>query len=266
MRENITKLISLDRKTSMITGAGSGIGKAIARILAEAGSEIYAVDYNKESLDKLKKEFEENDLKIEVFHCDLSTKDEIDKLWNYIKNKEPDILVNNLGIYQFRDFLDVDKEFLDKTIDINLKSCFWMCQKMINSNLKRKKGGIIVNISSIEAILPFAKGLAHYTASKAGVIAITRALAKEYAGKGFRINAILPGGIVTEGTKKIAAKTILKIDVKMIASGFKFWDRIPAKRIGKPEDVAKVVLALSSDLFSYVHGAIIPIDGGFLST
>ncbi|MCX8029159.1 MAG: SDR family oxidoreductase [Brevinematales bacterium] len=262
--KNLETLISLSGKTCMVTGAGDGIGIATAEILGSAGAKIYAVDIREDKLDKMKKDFSTKGIEIEVFKCDLSVKEEIDNLWQSLRNREPDILVNNVGIYPFRDFLEVDEEILDKTISVNLKSCFWMCQKMIKSNIKRGKGGIIVNVSSIEALIPFVEGLVHYTSSKAGVIAITRALAKEYSNKGFRINAILPGGIVTRGTKVSAKNAIIEFDVKKLISGIKFWNRLPSKRVGKPEDVGKVILAIVSDLFSYVYGAIIPVDGGFL--
>lgn len=257
--------ISLEGKTAMVTGAASGIGKGIANTLADAGAEIYAVDYNLNLLLELKEEFEEKGRKVRIFKYDLSSRKEIQKLWDEVKNAEPDILINNVGSYQFKDFLEIDEEFLNKAIDINLKSCFWMCQFMIKRNLERSRGGTIVNISSIEAVLPFVEGLTHYTASKAGVIAITRALAREYAHKGFRVNAILPGGIVTSGTKNLAKKALMKFDLSLLKSGKRFWDRLPSKKLGKPEDIGRVVLALVSDLFSYVHGAVIPVDGGFLS-
>lgn len=264
MRE-VFNLISLDGKVAMVSGAGSGIGRAIVEILGKAGAKVYAVDYDRKLLDDLRDEMGNLGIEVEGFCYDLSRKEEICELWDQVRGREPNILVNNVGIYPFRDFLEVDDEILEKTININLKSCFWMCQKMIKYNLERGRGGIIVNVSSIEAILPFVKGLVHYTASKAGVIAITRALAKEYASKGFRINAILPGGIYTKGTKGVIKKTLLGVNFNIMLSGFRFWDRLPVKRVGKPEDVGKVVLALVSDLFSYVHGTIIPVDGGFLS-
>lgn len=265
MVRDIFKFVSLEGKVAMVTGAGGGIGRAISEILGEAGARVYAVDFDKSALEDVRNDFLSREIDVEIFCYDLSKKDEIYKLWDEVRGREPNILVNNVGVYPFKDFLDVDESLLDKTIDINLKSCFWMCQKMIRQNLERSRGGIIVNVSSIEAILPFVRGLVHYTASKAGVIAITRALAKEYADKGFRINAILPGGISTQGTKRIAKKSVLGFNLKMMMSGFKFWDRLPSKKIGKPEDVGRVVLALVSDLFSYVHGAVIPVDGGFLS-
>lgn len=258
-------LLSLEGKVAMITGSASGIGKGIAEVLSDAGATIYAVDYNFNLLLELKKEFEGKGRKVKILQYDLSSRNEIQKLWDEVKNEEPDILINNVGLYQFKDFLDIDEDFLNKTLDINLKSCFWMCQFMIKRNIERGRGGTIVNISSIEAVLPLVEGLTHYTTSKAGVIAITRALAKEYAQKGFRINAILPGGIITSGTKNLAKRALMKLDLTLLKAGKRFWDRLPSKKLGKPEDIGKVVLALVSDLFSYVHGAIIPVDGGFLS-
>jgi len=126
------------------------------------------------------------------------------------------------------------------------------------------KGGVMVNVSSIEAILPFAKDLTHYMISKAGVIALTRSLAKEYGKHGFRVNAIIPGGIMTKGVKE-TAKQILKLRVELIKTAIEFMHRIPLNRMGDPDEVARIALVLASDLSSYMTGAIIPVDGGFLS-
>lgn len=127
-----------------------------------------------------------------------------------------------------------------------------------------KLGGIIINIGSIEAIIPFAENLVPYNVSKAGVIAMTRALAREYGKNGFRINAIIPGGIVTPGTKAVA-KEITQFNVGLIKTGVQFRMRLPLCRGGQPDEAACIALVLASDLSSYVHGALIPVDGGFLS-
>jgi 3-oxoacyl-[acyl-carrier protein] reductase len=126
------------------------------------------------------------------------------------------------------------------------------------------KGGVIINIGSIEAILPFKEELTHYNSSKAGVIALTRSLAKDYGKKGFRINAIIPGGIITPGTKS-AAKEILKLNFGLVKTGINFKRRLPLGKFGQPDEVALMALVLASDLSSYVHGSLIPVDGGFLS-
>jgi len=122
----------------------------------------------------------------------------------------------------------------------------------------------IVNIGSIEAILPFVEGMAPYSVSKAGVIALTRALAREYGKNDFRINAIIPGGIITPGTKAVA-REVTQLRLSLLRTGVLFSTRLPLKRGGLPDEVARIAVVLASDLSSYVYGALIPVDGGFLS-
>jgi 3-oxoacyl-[acyl-carrier protein] reductase len=193
---------------------------------------------------------------------DLSREEELDALWEELSGKEPDILVNNAGIYPFKNFLKVDDAFLKKVIDINLRSALLMCQYMIRKRLKR--GGVIINIGSIEAIVPIAEDLIPYDISKTGVIALTKALAKQYGRNGFRINAILPGGITTPGTKAVA-KEVARFKTGPLKTGIELAMRLPLRRGGQTDEVARIALVLASDLSSYVHGALIPVDGGFLS-
>jgi NAD(P)-dependent dehydrogenase (short-subunit alcohol dehydrogenase family) len=122
----------------------------------------------------------------------------------------------------------------------------------------------IVNIGSIKAILPFVEGMAPYSVSKAGVIALTRALAREYGKNDFRINAIIPGGIITPGTKAVA-REVTQLRLSLLRTGVLFSTRLPLKRGGLPDEVARIAAVLASDLPSYVHGALISVDGGFLS-
>ncbi len=260
--KTLQDLISLKGKISLITGSASGIGKAIAERYAEAGSDLILVDIDKEKLDKLPEFFKKWSVKVSTFKVDLSDKKEIDKLWDEIGNNPPDVLVNNAGIYPFKKFTDVDEEFLERIFAINLKSVFWMCQRMINSRIE--KGGAIVNISSIEAILPFKDGLSCYGPSKWGVLSLTRSLAKDYGKKGFRVNAILPGGVKTPGTMDVA-KGILKLQFGLIKDGVEFMSRLPIGRLGEPDDIARIATVLATELSSYVTGAAIPVDGGFLS-
>jgi 3-oxoacyl-[acyl-carrier protein] reductase len=256
-------LISLKGRTSIITGAASGIGRAIAYRFAEAGSDLHLLDINAEALKSLKKEIAERfSVSTSIHKIDLSKKEEIDRFWEELDD-DPDTLVNNAGIYNFRDFLSVDEEFLELTMKVNLYSAFWMSQYLIRR--RGGRGGVIINIGSIEAILPFAKGLVHYDISKAGIIALTRALAREYGKLGFRVNAVIPGGIETPGTERLRREAILKLKVDIIKTGMNFMARLPLGRMGKPDEVARVVLFLASDLASYVHGALIAVDGGFLS-
>ena len=258
----LSELISLEGKRALITGSAVGIGKAMAYRFAEAGADLELVDMNSKGLGLVKNELSRLGPQINTYKVDLSQEEEVDALWKELKGKEPDILVNNAGIYPFKNFLEVDDAFLKKVIDINLKSALLMCQHMIRRRLKR--GGVIINIGSIEAILPLAEDLIPYDISKTGVIALTRALAKQYGRNGFRINVILPGGITTPGTKAVA-REVARFKMGPVKTGIELAMRLPLRRGGQPDEVARVALFLASDLASYIHGALIPVDGGFLS-
>ena len=259
---SLNELVSLKGKTALITGSAIGIGKTIASRFAEAGADLELVDVNKRGLRTVKRELSKFESEVNIHGVDVSQKDAIDTLWQELSGEEPDILVNNAGIYPFKNFLEVDDAFLSKVMDINLKSALLMCQHMIRRRLK--KGGVIINIGSIEALMPFVEGMAPYSISKAGVIALTRSLAREYGKNGFRINAIIPGGIITPGTKAVA-KEVTQLRLSLLRTGVLFSTRLPLKRGGQPDEVARIAVVLASDLSSYVHGALIPVDGGFLS-
>ncbi|MBC8263503.1 MAG: SDR family oxidoreductase [Anaerolineales bacterium] len=258
----LSELISLKGKRALITGAAAGIGKAIACRFAEAGADLELVDIDNERLAATRKELERFGTEVNIHETNISKQEEIDRLWDKLSGDGPDILVNNAGIYPFKEFLDVDESFYKRVLETNLDSVYWMCQKMIGRRLKL--GGVIVNVGSIEAIVAFKEDLAHYSVSKAGVIALTRSLAKEHGKHGFRINAVVPGGIITSGTKR-AAKGIFRFDLGLIRTGIEFKQRLPIGRLGRPDEVACMALVLASDLSSYVHGAAIPVDGGFLA-
>lgn len=263
MKLPLQQMLSFEGKRVMITGTSSGIGKSTALRFAEAGAHLMLVN----------RSVPEEDLSevfvgasgISSYKADLSQKPDIEALWAGIPDEElPDVLVNNAGIYPMKEFKEIDEEFYNNVIQVNMDSVFWMCQQFIAR--RDKRGGVIVNTSSIEAILPSTKDLIPYGASKAGVIAITRGIAREYGAKGFRANVLTPGGIVTEGIDKKKIKTLLSLNWKLISTGLDFQKRIANGKWGNGDDVAKVTLFLASDLASYVQGAIIPVDGGFLST
>lgn len=258
----LSELVSLKGKKTLVTGSASGIGKAMAYRFAEAGAVLELVDMNKEGLRIVKKELSQLAPEVNIHKVDISKKEQIDTLWEHLEGEEPDILINNAGIFPLKVFLEVDDAFFKKVMDINLTSAFWMCHHMIRTRIKR--GGVIINVGSIEAILPFEKELSVYSISKIGVIGLTRSLAKEYGSKGFRVNALIPGGIVTPGTKAVA-KEITQFKLGLIKTGLEFKTRLPMNRSGQPDEVARMALVLASDLSSYVNGALIPVDGGFLS-
>jgi NAD(P)-dependent dehydrogenase (short-subunit alcohol dehydrogenase family) len=258
----ISELVSLEEKRALITGSAAGIGEAMAHRFAEAGADLELVDLNEKGLSTVKEELESYNRNVSIHKVDLSKKQEIDDLWLGLKGKEPDILVNNAGIYPTRPFLKVDQAFYEKVKDDNLNSVFSMSQHKIGSRLK--KGGVIINIGSIEAIMPLKEGLSHYDISKAGIMVFSRALASEYSKHGFRINVLVPGGIWTSGTKNLA-KEAMKFKFNVVKSGIEYNMRTPLGRMGKPDEIARMALVLASDLSSYVNGTLIAVDGGFLS-
>lgn len=258
----LSELISLKGKRAMITGSASGIGRYMAFRFAEAGADLELVDLDEAGLKRLINDLSSFPVKVTGHRVDLSRKREVDLLWAGLKDGAPDILVNNAGIYPFKRFLSVNEEFLEYALNVNLTSVFWMCQHMIRR--RAGSGGVIINVGSIEALTPFQGDLAHYDVSKAGVIALTRALAKEYGRYGFRVNAIIPGGVKTPGVKR-AAKGLFKLKLGLIRSWVEFKWRLPLGRLGHPDEVARMALVLASELSSYVQGALIVVDGGFLS-
>jgi NAD(P)-dependent dehydrogenase (short-subunit alcohol dehydrogenase family) len=259
----ISELISLKGRTALITGAGAGIGAAMARRFAEAGAALRLVDVDPKRLERIQAELEAGGASVSTHQIDLTKKGEIDAFWDGLAGEAPGVLVNNAGIYPFLDFLESDEAFVARSSSVNQTAVLWMCQHFIRRRLKQ--GGTIVNVASIEAVLPFKAGLAHYAMAKAGVIGLTRALSRDYGRKGFRANVILPGGIMTEGTRE-AAKQILKLNLGLVKDGVKFMSRLSLGRMGQPDDVARVALLLASDVTSYMNGAVVPVDGGFLSS
>jgi NAD(P)-dependent dehydrogenase (short-subunit alcohol dehydrogenase family) len=261
---NLSDAISLKGKKTMISGAASGIGEATSRRFAESGSDLLLVDMDEKGLNKTEEDLDIFNVKIQTIVTDLSSKDKIDNIWDNLGNNIPDILINNSGIFPQKDFLEIDHGFYNKVLSNNLDSVFWMCQNFIK--IRKNSGGIIVNTSSIEAVTPFKDKMVHYGASKSGVYALTRSLAHDYGKKGFRVNGVIPGAVITQGINKQIKTAMKKINLGLLKTGINYMNRVPFKRLGKPDEIAKVILFLCSDLASYVHGVLIPVDGGFLSS
>ncbi len=259
---SIQELVSLKKRKALITGSGTGIGEAIAYRFAEAGAALELVDINIARLNKVKADLSQFQSEINIHKIDLSVKEQINALWKNLEGTEPDILVNNAGIFPSRSFLKVDEAFLEKIMDVNLNSVFWMCQHMIKARIK--KGGTIINTGSIEAVMPLKPGLCHYDISKAGVMVLSRALASEYGKHGFRINVLVPGGIWTQGTRNLA-KQAIRFGSDVVKTGIEYKMRTPLNRMGQPDEIARMALVLACDLSSYVNGTLVVVDGGFLS-
>ena len=238
----------LKNKNIIVTGATGGIGNSIVKKLDKLGANILASGTKIEKLEELKKEFKN----IEILKFDISQSDQIESFIEDASNKlgnSLDCIVNNAGITQDNLAIRMNLDEWKKVIDVNLTSTFLMCKFAIKKMLKTKKGKII-NITSVVGHTGN-PGQANYTASKAGIIAMSKSLALEYAKKNININCISPGFIKTAMTDKIDEKF-----KDLIIS------KIPSARLGEPEDIANAVLFLASSQSDYVNGETLHVNGG----
>lgn len=241
-----------ENKTAVVTGGSRGIGFAIASKLAKEGANIAILYVGDESEGlKAKEELLQYGTKVEQYFCDVSNFEASQQIVEKVIEDFGgiDILVNNAGITRDKLVLNMDEKDFDAVIGVNLKGTFNMI-KHTYKHFMKKRYGRIVSTSSIIGIIGNA-GQANYAASKAGIIALTKSVAKELAGRGVTANAVAPGYIGTDMTNVLSDK--VKDAMKA---------QIPAKRIGTPEDVADVVAFLCSDDAAYVTGEVIRVDGG----
>ncbi|MEE0866652.1 MAG: SDR family oxidoreductase [Clostridia bacterium] len=241
-------------KVAIITGASRGIGREIAKTLAKKGIKVIA-NYNKseEKAKELQEELKIENIDIDIFKADVSRRNEAKELVDYTLDKygRIDILINNAGIAQFKEFTKITDEDWNKMIDINLNSVFIMSQEVLE-NMIHNKNGCIINISSIWGNVGSSCEV-HYSTAKAGINGMTKALAKELGPSNIRVNAIAPGIIDTEMNNDISEEQINIIK-----------EETPLGRIGKPEDIAKCVKWLVEDEFT--TGQVISPNGGWIIT
>lgn len=242
------------KQVALITGGARGIGKQIAITLAKEGYDI-ALNYRSKTdeLVKVKEEIESYKVKCLLVQGDVSNYEDTEKIAKETIDEfgKIDVLINNAGITKDMLLLRMKKEDFESVLDVNLVGTFNMTKNVANYMMKARQGRII-NVSSVVGVSGNA-GQANYAASKAGIIGFTKSLAKELASRNILVNAVAPGFIGTDMTN------VLKDDVKD-----KILEQIPLKRIGKAEEVAKVVKFLASSDSSYITGQVINIDGGML--
>jgi 3-oxoacyl-[acyl-carrier protein] reductase len=242
----------LDKKTVVVTGAGRGIGFEIAKRFIKQGAHLVLSDISEELLSKAKSALQKHGEVISVV-CDVSDPEQISELMNKTKEHfgSVDVLVNNAGVTRDTLLMRMKEEDWEFVLKVNLKGAFLATQSAARIMLKQRSGRII-NISSVVGLMGNA-GQANYSASKAGLIGLTKSSAKELASRGVTVNAIAPGYIETEMTESLPE-----------AARQAFLDNIPLKRPGTPEDIADTALFLASDLASYITGQVIQVDGGLL--
>ncbi|MDD5066604.1 MAG: 3-oxoacyl-[acyl-carrier-protein] reductase [bacterium] len=244
----------LKGKTALITGGARGIGKAIAETLAESGCDIVVADLMADAAQATADEIKDK-YKVKTFPVSVNVADyaSVEKCVKSVIDSfnRIDILVNNAGVTKDTLILRMSPEDFDFVLNINLKGTFHFT-KCVGSYMLKEKAGRIVNIASIIGLMGNI-GQANYSASKGGVIALTKTTAKEFSSRNITCNAIAPGFIDTEMTRKLP-ENIREEMIKMI----------PMKKYGLPEDVAASVLFLVSDLARYITGQVIVVDGGML--
>ena len=242
--------MSLNGKTALVTGASRGIGRAIALRLAEDGANV-AVIYagSADKAEAVVNEITALGVNAKAYRCNVADSAAVNETVKAVTNDlgKIDILVNNAGITRDGLMLRMKDEDFDAVLDTNLKGAFNMIRACY-SGFIRKKSGRIINISSVSGIMGNA-GQANYSASKAGVIGLTKSVARELASRGITCNAVAPGFIQTDMTENLGDNNPL-------------LNSIPLGRMGKPEDIAAAVAFLASDSAAYITGEVLKVDGG----
>lgn len=250
----------LEGKTAIITGAGSGQGKASALLFAEQGAKVVIAEWNEEAGKQVEKEIKDAGNEAMFFKTDISDEANVQQLVQAVKDEYGtiDILFNNAGIgfssrskYTMASILDTPLNDWNSILGINLNGTFLMSKYVIPVMIEQGKGSVINN-SSLNGIIGVT-GADAYTASKGGVVSLTRVMAADYGKHNIRVNCICPGAINTPMISEV-------LDVPEIAKNFKAG---PLGRVGEPEEIAGAALFLASDEASYVTGVILPVDGGW---
>ena len=244
----------LSGRTALVTGANTGLGQAISVALADAGAGIVAV--GRSAMDETQARIAATGRPFRAVSADLATLEPIDRIVEEASELgQIDILVNNAGIIRRADAIDFTEADWDAVMDVNLKSVFFLSQAVARRMMTEGRGGKIVNIASL---LSFQGGIRipSYTAAKSGLAGLTRLLACEWAARGINVNAIAPGYFRTNNTRA------LQDDPERSTA---ILSRIPAGQWGKPEELGGAAVFLSSSAADYVHGVVLPVDGGWLA-
>jgi 2-dehydro-3-deoxy-D-gluconate 5-dehydrogenase len=251
----ILEQFALKGKVAIVTGARTGLGQGMATGLAEAGADIVGVDLT--NLTETKNRIEAVGRKFLGIEADLSDTKVIENIVSQTLGsfKKVDILVNNAGIIRRAEAIDFSEKDWDDVVSVNLKTVFFFSQAVAKEFIKQKTGGKIISIASM---LSFQGGIRvpSYTASKSGVMGITRLMANEWAKYNINCNAIAPGYMATDNTAPLRADPVRSKDI---------LERIPAGRWGVPEDLKGIVVFLASEASNYVNGYTIAVDGGWLA-
>jgi len=250
----MTTFLNLKDQVAIVTGSARGIGKAIASRLAQAGAKIVISDINQEACEATAKEIgSAYNVATLAVACNVTQKADVEKLVDTVKEKmgSIDILVNNAGITKDNLFVRMKEEEWDAVISVNLKGTF-LCAQAAGIVMMKQRKGKIINIASVSGLFGNA-GQANYASSKAGVVALTKVIARELAGRGVTANAIAPGFIKTDMTDKLSDE--IKANVEK---------QIPLEKMGTVDDIANVALFLASSEAGYMTGQVLSVCGGLV--
>lgn len=265
--QTVAQLFDLTGKGAIVTGGAMGIGQAVAFRLAEVGAGVMIADINLEAASQTVEQIKARGGTAQAVRADARSKEDAKKVVEATVEAfgSLDILVNNAGIYPSSPILQTSEEMWDSVFDINLKGVFCYSQTAAQEMIKAGHGGKIINMASIGGERPYGQE-APYAASKGGLVILTKALALELAPYDILVNAVSPGTIMTPGTDAArAALTAGGAGTPEEIMGA-FLTRVPLRRMGQPDDVAKVVLFLASGAADYMTGSYVLVDGGFLLT
>ena len=258
--EILTSIYGLQGQTAVVTGAASGIGKRTAKLFAAVGASVAVADLDEAGAEAVVAEIEHDGGRALAVRCDISDETQVKALFQSTATAfgGVDILVNNAAYRPKADFMEMSVATWDLMHAINTRGTFLCMREAIRLMRTAGKGGSIVNISTIGSLHPTIFNNTHYDSSKAGVNALTVTSAVEFAPDKIRVNAILPGGTDTEGSRKLRSAGVTTRGPIMIAPG-----RVPLGRMASPEELAQAILFLASPASSYITGALLPVDGGY---
>ena len=250
--------LSLEGKTAIVTGGGTGIGRSIALTFAAAGANVVVCSRTLANLEKVAEEVKALGRRSLAVRTDVTQKADVGNMVQRVMDEfgAIDILVNDAGVWLGGEVLDFSEEAWDRTMGVNIKG-YYLCCQAVGKRMVEQKRGNIINIASASSFV-LDQEEAPYSVSKAGVVMLTRGLAKELVSYNIRVNAVAPGWVRTEMSREMWSQPESEYTKQEMA-------RIPMGRLAEPSDVANSALFLASDLSSYITGATIVVDGGFIA-